>query len=105
MNPVNWWIDRGSERVYLQGLYQTSAGGLVVLDWEQQTVENRESQGGMNRIACICGSFPAAFGASRSWHMRGCYCSVRFVQDVITVRLLTGTENVPSVDRSWINLI
>lgn len=70
----------GNERVYLKGLYQMSAGGLVALDWEQPAVENSESREGMNGIACICGNFPAAFGTSRGWH-----CAWVFLQCKICV--------------------
>lgn len=49
-------------------MYQTSAGGLAALDWEQQDVENLESQEGVNGIACVCGNVAAPSGASRGWH-------------------------------------
>lgn len=52
----------------VSGLKPTFAGNLVALDWEQPAVENLESQGGLNGIACICGNFLATFGASRGRH-------------------------------------
>lgn len=44
-------------RIYLENLYQTSAGKLVALDWEQQAVENLASQERVNGIAGICENF------------------------------------------------
>ncbi|XP_074388069.1 uncharacterized protein LOC141726860 [Zonotrichia albicollis] len=67
VNPVNFWINRGDERVHLEGLYRTSAGILVSLDWEQPAVENLELPV-INGIACFCGKFRVTFGASRGWH-------------------------------------
>lgn len=64
---MNYWIDRGDKRVHLEGLYRNSSGTIVSLDWEQPAVDDLEFPV-INGIACLCGQFLRAFGASRGWH-------------------------------------
>ena len=33
IGPTNCWVERENKRVYLEGIYKTSAGRVVALDW------------------------------------------------------------------------
>ena len=67
VNLVNHWIERGSDQVFQEGIYRTSAGRLVALDWKQPAQECLDIQE-RRGIICFCGCY-MAFGTSGALSM------------------------------------
>lgn len=67
VNPRGRWRDRGGEWVLLEGIYRTSAGELVALDWEQPVVKDLAFDISLG-ITCFCGC-TRTFHATRGWHV------------------------------------